>query len=687
MTRVGKKLGDTLVEVTIAIGIFSMVAVAIVAVVSSGSSGAQSTLENTVAREEIDAQAEALRFIQATALTELGDKGTDSELWQKIASHAVAAKEDNITYNVNDCSADIYGNDNFLSEQKAFIINTRKLSSGSVDEIIVPYDKDKFKPASTYPRIIYSDDNDNSLMGQDTGSNIKSVEGIYIVAVKNKETKIVDAGEVKNKSAYYDFYIRTCWYGAGSNTPTTISTVTRLYNPDVATEGITPSAVESHYITAKLFAASGGSDGKPTYPDDDPKKAEYTVKMIAGWNRSFDTSNKTDWAGYRFSGYWCTKKQNKALGAAITATASNVCSGGTAYKAGLGGDKYSVPNGYTGSGESITLYATYKENPSSNIYYDKNGGSGTMDSETVRGGTQYTIRTNTFTRANYDFDGWCKGSKTCNSHLKSGDKITLPTDGSSVTLYAQWKKKPFNTITFSCGTGNTKKNANLIQPVYKGTDITLRKVANMCSAKESGYEFDGWKASSCSALNGKTYTDAAPFSYNSSCTSGITLTAQWKQTLEDGVVVATGSTKNNCDVSNTNIIDYKYVTGTIAAGESLSGNSGDGDFDSGEKTFTINLNGYKSAIVEITGDTNFSGDTHSAWMKFDDYEWKKSQYWEDWGNGNGEWKIRGSNPSGTYTFTSSGSHTLRAGGHRASGNQSGEWAQSCIVVKSITMKL
>ena len=92
MTRVGKKLGDTLVEVTIAIGIFSMVAVAIVAVVSSGSSGAQSTLENTVAREEIDAQAEALRFIQATALTELGDKGTNSELWQAIVKHAISPK-------------------------------------------------------------------------------------------------------------------------------------------------------------------------------------------------------------------------------------------------------------------------------------------------------------------------------------------------------------------------------------------------------------------------------------------------------------------------------------------------------------------------------------------------------------------------------------------------------------------
>ena len=50
-----KRVGDTLVEVTLAIGIFSMVAIAVVAVVSGSTSGAQSALETTVTREQIDA--------------------------------------------------------------------------------------------------------------------------------------------------------------------------------------------------------------------------------------------------------------------------------------------------------------------------------------------------------------------------------------------------------------------------------------------------------------------------------------------------------------------------------------------------------------------------------------------------------------------------------------------------------
>ena len=73
--RVGKR-GDTLIEVMLAVGIFSMVAVAVVAVMSGGTSSAQTALETTLAREEIDAQAEALRFIQASYIA---DKNSGDE--------------------------------------------------------------------------------------------------------------------------------------------------------------------------------------------------------------------------------------------------------------------------------------------------------------------------------------------------------------------------------------------------------------------------------------------------------------------------------------------------------------------------------------------------------------------------------------------------------------------------------
>ena len=48
------KRGDTLIEVTIAIGIFSMIAIMAVLVVNTSISGTQAALENTVTREEIN---------------------------------------------------------------------------------------------------------------------------------------------------------------------------------------------------------------------------------------------------------------------------------------------------------------------------------------------------------------------------------------------------------------------------------------------------------------------------------------------------------------------------------------------------------------------------------------------------------------------------------------------------------
>ena len=74
----GKKTGDTLIEVMFAVAIFSMVAISAVAVMNSGMSNAQGTLESTMARNEIDAQAEALRFIQSSYVAERRDGDNDS---------------------------------------------------------------------------------------------------------------------------------------------------------------------------------------------------------------------------------------------------------------------------------------------------------------------------------------------------------------------------------------------------------------------------------------------------------------------------------------------------------------------------------------------------------------------------------------------------------------------------------
>lgn len=243
------KKGDTLIEVTLAIGIFSMVAIAVVAVMSGGTSGTQTALETTIAREEIDAQAEALRFIQSSYIADKDSGDTRfSDIWKRITGTAISATTPGATTYAPTSCADLYDStkDGSVSNLNAFIINTRKLgdSTANAGDIVVraKYDTNKFFQTTTYPRILYgrnaSETEDNSELVSTSASNaLYRAEGIYVVAVKDdKTTHIVTDTGSEIKQAFYDFYIRTCWYGSGADTPSTIATVIRLYDPDALSD-------------------------------------------------------------------------------------------------------------------------------------------------------------------------------------------------------------------------------------------------------------------------------------------------------------------------------------------------------------------------------------------------------------------------------------------------------------------
>lgn len=261
-----KKRGDTLIEVSLAIGIFSLVAIAVVAVVSGSTSAAQSALEVTITREEIDAQAEALRFIHTSYIaggsSNLAGNDKYARLWNNIVEDAIDLtilsdddKQEVLNYNPSECGS-IYNSDkegnNYLNRHGAFVVNTRSLgldydksnkifvdASGnevSLGNIIVRPSIDEgvglFRQAATYPRIIYGNVDSGSLLDDADGSAfINAVEGIFVIAVKDADsTTVVGSGK---QAAYYDFYIRTCWFEPGAERPSTISTVIRLQDPSV----------------------------------------------------------------------------------------------------------------------------------------------------------------------------------------------------------------------------------------------------------------------------------------------------------------------------------------------------------------------------------------------------------------------------------------------------------------------
>ena len=83
-----RRKGDTLIEVAFAIGIFSLVAITVVAVISASTSAAQASLETTLTREDIDSQAEALRFIHDSYINGIQSAKTGDNkyenLWKRI---------------------------------------------------------------------------------------------------------------------------------------------------------------------------------------------------------------------------------------------------------------------------------------------------------------------------------------------------------------------------------------------------------------------------------------------------------------------------------------------------------------------------------------------------------------------------------------------------------------------------
>ena len=250
------KKGDTLVEVAFAIGIFSLVAITVVAVISASTSAAQAALETTLTREDIDSQAEALRFIHDSYINGIQSAQTTDnkyeKLWQEITGLAYnVGTNDIITYNPTTCSG-LYENGwvkgdvtPTQSGHQPFIIDIRRLndpSPSNIENIVITRrgsTAGPFAAATTYPRILYAGATSEDLYTQtQIGNNtIQRVEGLFIVAVKG--TASITTGNASGgtdtnpKAAYYDFYIRSCWMPTNSDRASTISTLVRLYDPDI----------------------------------------------------------------------------------------------------------------------------------------------------------------------------------------------------------------------------------------------------------------------------------------------------------------------------------------------------------------------------------------------------------------------------------------------------------------------
>ena len=424
------KKGDTLIEVCIAIGIFSLIAIGVAAVMSSGTAGSQTALETTLAREEIDTQAEALRFIHDSYMSSNNyESNAYTEIWNKIKAQAINGKtaaDNKITQFSPETCDSLYDKNNGLNnvyKQKGFIINVKEMDNP--DNVLIRADnaatEKVFKPTTTYPRLIYNNTNNSNTLSY--------AEGLYVIAVRDSGTKMVVEGSTPTSTeAFYDFYIRSCWYGTDSERPTAISTVIRLYDPPAVKTTITQNS--ENYVRFIYH----DSDTPPAGASIPPITYAST-EIIAGQTGKI-ADPKTDPAFSRFKARFTRWRAKN----------------GQTYE---GGQLYSVPADFKGR-LFIDLYAAWDSSPFT-VTFKTSGGA-----KYASGVTSKTETCAAFTACEYDYEipeyyfnasnfvspdpkklelaGWAStASAQRPQYEKDGNRKIGQLQAANTVLYAVWK--------------------------------------------------------------------------------------------------------------------------------------------------------------------------------------------------------------------------------------------------------
>lgn len=203
--------GDTLIEVLFAVTIFSLVAVGGLAIMSQGTTTSQRALEITLVRQEIDAQAEALRFMHdsyvAAYQTDTGyAANTPAGQWKLMLNSIIATENANAsTFGVGDvCPTPPSG---------SFIINTRAVA-------FVPPGDGKLQQSQVFSKAQYGTVNGQTVL--------TAAEGLWIEAIRSPENS---TDLTQSNTGFIDFHIRACWDSLGQSVPMTIGTIVRLYEP------------------------------------------------------------------------------------------------------------------------------------------------------------------------------------------------------------------------------------------------------------------------------------------------------------------------------------------------------------------------------------------------------------------------------------------------------------------------
>lgn len=203
--------GDTIIEVLFAISIFSLVAVGGLSIMNKGNAVAQRALEITLVRQQIDSQAEVLRFANAAYISAYKAgmpsshySGSAAGIWANMVDKMEAG---NIgSSSVSDFGAEASGCP--AVKDKSFIFDTKSTT-------LIILDTTKYFQAESFSQVRF-----------DSLGAFERADGIWIEAVRSAGGTGAEVG-----TGYIDFHIRACWTSIGQAQPMTVGTIVRLYEP------------------------------------------------------------------------------------------------------------------------------------------------------------------------------------------------------------------------------------------------------------------------------------------------------------------------------------------------------------------------------------------------------------------------------------------------------------------------
>lgn len=180
-----------------------------------------------------------------------------------------------------------------------------------------------------------------------------------------------------------------------------------------------------------------------------------------------------------------------------------------------------------GDAAEVTYYAHW-EGQEYIIYYNGNGGRGTMAASKTRCGVEFTLSKNQFVKDDKKFYGWNTAADGTGDfygpEAKVKDLVTIK--NGTIILYAQWKDKNDITVYFdgNGGTVTTKQKNVKVGAAY----------GVLPTATRSGYRFAGW-------LEGPEATELIKDSTIVSIKDDHTLYAKWAE--EESVHIFAGETE------------------------------------------------------------------------------------------------------------------------------------------------